>query len=145
MSEHLDMPDRHALLVSIKPQYAELILDGTKTVELRRVRPHVQTGATVLIYASSPAMEMVGTATVAAVDVRDAEAIWAEHGSAAGIDRAAYDEYFAGSDQAVAITLTNVRPLRRRVPLTELRQRITGFNPPQSFRYLGVADAAVVV
>jgi len=139
------MPDSRTLLVSVKPVYAELILAGIKTVELRRVRPHVDVGADVLLYASSPAMAMVGTARVASVDVRDIDAIWTSYGPSTGIDRATYDEYYAGNDQAVAIALTNVRRLRRRVPLAELRQRIIGFNPPQSFRYLGATEASAAV
>lgn len=55
--------------MSVKPQYAELLLSGVRTFELRRVRPKIAAGGLVLIYASSPATQMVGTGTVAEVAV----------------------------------------------------------------------------
>ncbi len=61
MRDPLAMSDDRSLLVSVKPVYARLILAGSKTVELRRVRPNAVPGCQVLIYASSPTMEMVGT------------------------------------------------------------------------------------
>ena len=139
------MPDARALLVSVKPVYADLLLSGEKTVELRRVRPNVEPGCLVLLYASSPQMAMVATAHVATVDTDDVNAIWTRYGEATGLDRLTYDHYFAGCPLAVAISLADVQALRRGVPLAELRRRISGFRPPQSFRYLPQAEAAVVV
>ncbi len=139
------MSDPRALLVSVKPHYAGLLLTGAKTVELRRVRPKVGAGCLVLLYASSPTMEMVGTARISSVHSDNLDAIWRLHADQTGVDRSTYDAYFDGRDVAVAITLTDVRPLSRGVPLAELRRRISGFRPPQSFRYMPQSQAAVVV
>jgi predicted transcriptional regulator len=130
------MSDATALLVSVKPRYAELLLSGVKTVELRRVRPQIAAGGLVLIYASSPAMQMVGTGTVAAIATDKLDEIWRRYAGQTGLDRPTYDAYFAGREIAVAITLIDVRPLRNGIPLAELRRRISGFRPPQSFRYM---------
>lgn len=139
------MPDARALLVSVKPVYADLLLSGAKTVELRRVRPNVESGCLVLLYASSPQMEMVATAHVATIDSEDVDSIWSRYGVATGLDRLTYDRYFAGSPLAVAISLVDVQALTHRIPLAELRRRLSGFRPPQSFRYLPGSEAAVVV
>jgi predicted transcriptional regulator len=138
------MSDERTLLVSVKPVYAELLLSGTKTVELRRVRPNINPGCDVLLYASSPAMELVGRARVHAIEVCDLEALWVSHGEATAVDRNTFDAYFNGVETGVAITLCDIRRLRHGVPLTELRRRLAGFRPPQSFRYLAAADVAVV-
>lgn len=130
------MPDAPALLVSVKPRYAELLLSGVKTVELRRVRPQIAAGGLVLIYASSPTMQMVGTGTVAGIATDTLDEIWRRCAGQTGLDRTTYDTYFAGRKLAVAITLDDVRPLRHGIPLAELRRRISGFRPPQSFRYM---------
>jgi predicted transcriptional regulator len=90
-------------------------------------------------------MEMVGAARVAAVDCDHVEAIWRLHSVRAGIDRPTYDAYFEGSSIAVAISLTDVRALRRDIPLAELRRKIRDFRPPQSFRYLAHSEAAAFV
>ena len=135
------MSDPRALLLSVKPKYAEMLIDGVKTVELRRVPPRVDHGVPVLIYASTPRKAMVGVARVGAVEVGAVEAIWARYALEVGIDARDYDAYFDGASRAVAIGLYEVQRLQRSVPLDELRRRLAGFRPPQSFMYLGAADA----
>ncbi len=45
----------NAIVLSIRPQYAEKIFEGTKRVELRRIRPkQIKNGNLALIYVSSP-------------------------------------------------------------------------------------------
>lgn len=140
------MPSRSpALLVSVKPVYADLLLSGAKTVELRRVRPQVKPGCPVLLYASSPQMAMVGTARVSAITCDSPDAIWNQFSDQVGIDYTTFAGYFAGTGNAVAITLADVEPLPALVPLAELRRRISGFRPPQSFRYLTQPQAAVAI
>jgi predicted transcriptional regulator len=138
------MSEARALFVSVKPVYAELLLSGEKTVELRRVRPHAEIGCEVLIYASSPTKELVGAARLDAVDVMDLDDLWLDFGDRTGVSREVFDDYFQGVSTGVAITLVDARRLERRVPLGELRKILRGFRPPQSFRYLGPAEVASV-
>lgn len=137
-------PDSRTLLVSIRPRFAELLLDGTKTVELRRTRPQTPPGTPVLLYASSPVMQLVGEATVERVDHGNPEDVWRQHGSSTGLVRTEYDHYFTGSPIAVAIVLKDVRALRQPRTLAECRRRITSFRPPQSFRYLDGSQRALL-
>jgi hypothetical protein len=44
------------LLLSLRPQFADAILSGTKTVELRRRPINAQSGTPILLYASRPTM-----------------------------------------------------------------------------------------
>jgi predicted transcriptional regulator len=134
-----------ALFLSIRPRFAEMLLDGTKSVELRRVRPNVAIGSMVLLYASSPDRELVGRAEVANVQVDGLEAIWRRHGGATGLDRSEYNAYFVGTDQAVAISLRRIRRLDEPRPLGELRRRLTDFRPPQSYRYLDAIQVAALI
>jgi predicted transcriptional regulator len=129
-------PDHLALFISVRPRFAELLLNGQKTVELRRVQPAVTRGTLVLLYASSPVCALVGTGSIDDIQVSAHDDIWCRHGERTGISRDEYDDYFEGATAAVAITLTSVRPLPRPVPLRELRQGRKWFRPPQSFRYL---------
>ena len=124
------------LFLSIKPRFAASILDGTKTVELRRVSPAVQEGYLVLLYASSPQRELVGTCKVVDLEVGSIDAIWDRHGDRSGVTLAEYGEYFDGAKRAVAIILKE--PLRLPEPrsLRDLRDALAGFRPPHSFRYL---------
>jgi predicted transcriptional regulator len=139
------MQNDPVLFVSLKPRFAELILCGEKTVELRRVAPSVDPGALVILYASSPVMEVVGTARVAALETASPTALWHRHGAECGLARNDFRAYFAGVRKAVAISLEEVRRLEQAVPLAELRRRWAGFSPPQSWRYLDAERAAALV
>jgi len=135
-------PDGRALFISVRPRFAELLLSGTKTVELRRVQPAISRGAHVLLYASSPTCALLGTGLVDNVQVAAHDDIWHLHGARTGISRVEYDSYFQGTAAAVAITLARVRRLPRPVPLHELRNGRDWFRPPQSFRYLDARQTA---
>ncbi|WP_237302536.1 ASCH domain-containing protein [Streptomyces sp. S063] len=53
----MNTPER-ALLLSLHPRFATAILNGEKTVELRRQRVAVPPGTPVIIYATSPTMAL---------------------------------------------------------------------------------------
>lgn len=128
------------LLLSIKPAFAEMVLAGRKTVELRRVRPSVDPGMPLLLYASSPRRQLVATGRIADVAWGSPDEVWEAYGADTGVPRAFFDDYFAGSPRAVAILVEDVRPLAAPVALDDLRDRLESFHPPQSFRYLTGRD-----
>lgn len=138
--------DQPVLFVSIKPRFAEKILAGEKSVELRRVRPGgAQPGTLVVFYASSPRCEVVGTGRIEEIDVGSPTAIWKRHGDQVGLPRSEYRSYFQGVRDAVGIVLADVSPLRESVSLADLRRRLSGFEPPQSFRYINEEQTAAVI
>ena len=133
-------PHSDALFLSLRPDFADLILDGVKRVELRRIRPRAFPGTKVLVYATAPTKAVLGGCTVRSVVTADPDEVWELHGALASLDRDGYDQYFAGSQQATAIQLAAPWRLSRPVPLASLRANWDGFNPPQSFRYVKRAD-----
>ena len=137
--------DPIVLFVSIKPRFADKILAGEKSVELRRVRPAVSAGTLVIFYASSPTREVVGTGRIKAIETDTPTAIWERHRSALGLRRSEYRTYFEGVRQAVGIVLTEVERLPESIPLADLRERLAGFEPPQSFRYVDADQAASLI
>jgi predicted transcriptional regulator len=138
-------PDRRALFISLRPRFAELLLAGRKTVELRRVQPDIAPGAVALLYASSPVRALLGVAVVDQVQVAKSAEIWRVYGERTGITLEEYEHYFNGAATAVAITLGEVRRLRTPITLAELREGCTWFRPPQSFRYLDAEQTASLV
>ncbi|MFJ9377565.1 ASCH domain-containing protein [Streptomyces sp. NPDC101455] len=124
-----------ALLLSLHPRFATSILDGRKSVELRRQRVAVPPGTQVILYATSPVMALVGTARVARVDTASPAEVWERHRSKTGISRAEYDTYMDGAAQASALVLEAPERLEEPVPLAHLRAGGT-FHPPQSYRYI---------
>ena len=122
-----------------------MIVDGLKTVEYRRVVP-VQARTppiAALLYASGSTGRVVAQATVAGLEDGEPEQIWRRFSARGGIEKPAFDEYFAGASRAVALILTDIRAADGRT-LHEVRRRWAGFNPPQSFRYLSSQQAALL-
>jgi len=118
--------------MSIKPQFADGILNGSKRVEFRK-RGLASDVTTVIIYATMPVGKLVGVFDVAGYDVGSPSAIWEMHKRHAGISRRGFREYYRGRKLAVAIQVADPRRLARPLALAELD---TGLRPPQSFCYL---------
>ena len=136
MNKGLAMSDKGVLLLSLKPRFAKMILDGTKTVELRRVAPTVDYGQYAYIYASGPVCQLVGVCRIIDICVSSTAEIWKLYGQQCALTEEEYTSYFEGAQRAVAIVLDNPSRLVEQPSLKTLRQRMAGFNPPQSFRYL---------
>ncbi|HEY3548523.1 MAG TPA: ASCH domain-containing protein [Propionicimonas sp.] len=118
--------------MSIHPQYAERLLDGSKRVEFRK-RPLAPDVTTVLIYATMPVGQLVGAFEIDGYDISSPSAVWETHKSHAGITRSDFRRYFSGHRRAVGILVRDARRLDRPLPLSELDDTL---RPPQSFRYL---------
>lgn len=125
-----------ALFLSVRPTFAQRILSGAKTIELRRVRPNVATGQPVLIYSSSPVMALLASARIDFIFSGNPCDLWDSVRHEAGVTRDEYDAYFDGAVVAVGIRLAAVKRLTNPIRLEELRQRWPWFKPPQSYRYV---------
>lgn len=130
------MSNDRRLLLSLKPRFADAILDGSKTVELRRTRPTIKVPTDALIYASSPRMAILGRCRVESIGSYTPTALWEAHGHAAGVTRREFRHYFSGADRAYALMLSGPCRLEESMRLADIRSWWPDFVPPQSFRYL---------
>jgi predicted transcriptional regulator len=128
--------NNHALLISIRPRFAEMIFAGSKTVELRRVCPRISSGDLALVYVSSPTKELQGAFEVGKVISATPSVLWRKIGKKSGITRAEFFAYFQGKTEAHALVIKRAWKLPVSICLTNLRRRKGGFRPPQSFHYL---------
>lgn len=121
------------VLLSIKPEYAEKILNGTKRFEYRKSAPRNEAVHTVVIYATMPVGKVIGEFEVAGVLRERPDVLWKQTRTASGITRQFFNQYFSGRDKAVAIAVR--KPKRYAKPL--MLQDVCGSaTPPQSFQYL---------
>lgn len=125
------------LLLSVRPKHARRILEGTKTIELRRICPRVGRGDLVLVYATSPVRAVVGSFRIDSVICESPEDLWARTGSDAGVTQEQFAEYFDGASLAVGIVISDPHPFSLPITLPYLRTFWPGFHPPRSYRYLG--------
>jgi len=123
------------VVLSIKPQYSEKILQGKKTVELRRRFPvSAPSGTVAYIYSTTPVRAMVGFAEIKNVLKLPIAEIWAEFEDSAYIEQIDFDNYFSGVEYGYALLFEEVKSFARPIPLDELRERF-GFEAPQSYLY----------
>jgi len=123
-------------LVSIRPPYARKIIEGVKSVELRRrFADEVESGSILLIYSTSPVQAIVGYATIREVCKLPIRELWHRFGSDACVPRDRFYDYFRGLDEGYAISLGDVHRFVRNVTASALRKKF-GFIPPQSYMYL---------
>ena len=125
-------------ILSLKPQYAELILSGEKTVELRNRVVRMEPGTVIWIYATMPVGGIVALAELDSV-VHDTPAeIWLRYEKEMCIDRAHFDSYIDNRESVSALILSSVRRLKNSVTLDWIRRSIGNFQPPQFYSRLSL-------
>ena len=127
-------------IISIRPEYADAILSGIKTVELRRRIPSIQVGTRLWIYATRPVGAIVGTAIVKEVLRGTPDEIWAAHSQHVAVNREVFDAYYVGTKSAIGILLTDIIR-RKHVHIETLRKIRNGFHPPQVLSRISKSDS----
>ena len=145
-------PDhRRIMLMSIRPSFAEQIMAGTKTVELRRRTPRFAVGGLVVIYASRPVQAFVGAFQLRGLETDNPLALWPRVAPKAGMTWDSYRKYFKGAISAVGLHVGARWIAKETLSLREIRAEWPGFRPPQSYRYvdavpgLGAAGLALSI
>ena len=128
------------LLMSLKPNYADLIFAGQKTAELRRRALTEMNGCDVFVYVTRPAMMLRGGFRVGAVWCDTPDQIWEMVSDRAKVDKADFDTYYEGRSIAYALEITDVWEYANPVGLAALRSRFKNFVVPQSWRYAKPAE-----
>lgn len=123
-----------SVLLSVKPRFANAILDGEKCFEFRRALFRNRDVRRVVIYASSPVQRVIGEFEIDDILTMEPDELWEVTCSGSGIEKEYFDKYFAGRDTAHALKVS--QPRRYREPL-ELQSHFAIDRPPQSFCYIG--------
>jgi len=125
----------NVLFISIKPQYVARILDGSKTVELRKNMPSIKVGCMILLYSTSPVKKVVAICELEGVIDSTPNEIWSNLSDKLGINEKDYFDYYQNSKRAVALNLKNVTKFDESINLSQIRTKIPGFSPPQTYKY----------
>lgn len=126
---------RDILFLPVKPKWAGKIMSGEKTLELRKRSPACEVPIRMMIYASSPKMEVVGIAECYGV-IWQGVGSWKDHDLAkACVTRAELHSYFAAHKWSNALCLRNAVQFAKPIALETLRC-IWDIEPPQQWRYI---------
>lgn len=119
------------VVLSIKPEFASKIFDGSKKYEFRKIIFKNDKIKTVIVYVSSPVQKVIGEFEIEAVLNHDLTTLWNLTKEHSGISEDYYYEYFLNKEHGFAIKIKNTRKYKRPKCLKE------DFNlsPPQSFAY----------
>ena len=122
-----------AILLSVKPKFANLIVEGSKLVELRRTIPAQNVG-TIAIYSSSPVQMIVALVNVKQTIEASPIKLWTiSKDNGGGLTKAELLAYFDLKQTGFALMLENVRVFTKPVSPTKI---FKPFAAPQSFKYL---------
>jgi predicted transcriptional regulator len=121
------------ILLSVRPEFAEAIVNETKRYEFRRTIFRKRNIEKVLIYSTAPVHRITGAFTIGVI-LRDQPArLWERLQDQAGISEEDFFEYFGGRSEGYAIEVREVQSFRKPLDPWELNPN---FVPPQSFRYV---------
>jgi len=129
-------------IMSIKPRFANQVLDGIKRFELRRYIGIIpKPGDKIVIYASGHVQALIGEFTVGRVYKEKPSKLYSILKSIpnSGITKD-HLKYICGSDEALAIEVLNPIRYPLKIKLNDLRMIIPDFKPPYSFQVLEEGD-----
>lgn len=126
-----DVPN---VLLSIRPEHAEAILDGEKRWEYRRVAPARETPYRVVLYANDPVQAAVGACWVPCVYSGAPATVVAKTVGETPHDAEEVYGYLFGKDEAHALRMMGPRRFDSPVGRTSLEA--AAIAPTQNFRYL---------
>ncbi len=121
------------LLMSVRPGFAEMIVSGSKTIEVRKRFSERWVGGRVVLYASRPVQAIIGEATVSRVEAGPPDSIWAVYGCEVGCSRREFEDYAQSAATLKAVELSDVVRYEFPIPLAQLSGLLGGdLRPPQS-------------
>jgi predicted transcriptional regulator len=121
------------VLLSVKPEFALKIFDGSKKYEYRRIifKRRVET---IVVYASDPIKRVIGEFDIGEILHKKPDQLWAETCNHGGITKAMFMDYFGDQSKGYALEIKKTRKYQTHLSLNDLMLSF----PPQSFMYLHI-------
>jgi predicted transcriptional regulator len=120
------------VLLSIKPEFALKIFDGSKKYEYRRAIFKNQEVSRVIVYASEPIKQIIGEFEIEDILHEEPKSLWVKTKRHAGISEKRFFAYFTSKSKGYAIKVKATRVYDDPLPLSTFMIS----SPPQSYMYL---------
>ena len=122
-------------LISIRNEYVDKILDGSKKYEFR-VWAFANKPSTIVIYVSrNPVKDIVGYFEFNRVEIDKPSVLWEHFKEQSGMNKQAFYEHFEGYDILYAIEIINLQILKRDVKLSSI-SKTRKIHPPEKWTEL---------
>lgn len=119
------------VILSIKPEFANKIFDGSKKFEFRKSIFKNKDIRKIIVYASSPVQQVIGEFEIDEIINEELNTLWGLTKQHSGISKDFFFKYFANKKEGFAIKIKKATLYKKPKCLK------TDFNlvPPQSFAY----------
>lgn len=122
------------VLLSIKPEFVEEIIDGRKKFEYRKNIFKRTDVSTVIVYATKPLGKVIGEFKIENIIKDHPSDIWEKTNKYSGITKQFFDEYFKNKEIGFAIQIKNFIKYDIPLELNDIDNNIK--SAPQSFYYI---------
>lgn len=119
------------VVLSIKPEFADKIFDGTKRFEFRKAIFKNENIKTVVVYSSSPVQKVIGEFQIGEIFNHDLKTLWDKTKEFSGITEDYFYKYFENRVDGFAIQIKKMTKFKHPKCLKE----DYNLTPPQSFAY----------
>lgn len=119
------------VVLSIKPEFANKIFEGSKKFEFRKVIFKNRKVKTVIVYVSSPVQQVIGEFEIEKIISKDIDTLWNMTQHSSGISQDYFYKYFADKEIGFAIQIKKTRKYRQ----PKCLKKDFALLPPQSFAY----------
>jgi predicted transcriptional regulator len=120
------------VLLSIKPEFAAKIFNGTKKYEYRRIIFKNNEITTVIVYATDPIKKVIGEFEIGEILHEEPQTLWAQTQEDSGLTETKFRQYFTNKQIGYAIRIKETKKYEEPFPLAKLMVSFA----PQSFRYV---------
>lgn len=126
------------LIISVKPEFAKKIINGEKTIELRKSSPQkVGKENYVIIYVTSPIKKIWGICKISDIIKDDPRCFWNKYGNQTGVTKKQFEDYYKYSKTAFGIVLKEIKNFSKySIELENLKKAFPNFKPPQTYSYI---------
>lgn len=121
------------VLLSIKPKFAESIINGRKKYEFRKNNFSKRDINCIYIYSTSPVKKIIGFFKINNIIKDSPSALWDQLKDLAGISEDEFFDYFGNKQMGFALEIKEVERFKN--PL-DPKNIFPNFVPPQSFCYI---------
>lgn len=130
-----------SVILSIKPIFAQAIMNGTKKVEFRK-KIFKKSVDKVFIYSSSPEKKIIGYFMIGEIIEDTPQNLWERFNSVGGIDKKSFFDYYKNSEIGYSIGIKSFERFEEEIDPVDFFEK---FCAPQSYIYLEEKTAANIL